>query len=63
MEAEHRVAFERLGYGTSLEEYQTVHFSLMAISQLKAKLQGYILVNEMAEESAETDKNLEGVQI
>lgn len=63
IEAEHHAAFDNMGYGATLEEYQTVHFSLMAITQLKARLNGYILVNEMAEESTETDKNLEDVQI
>jgi len=63
IEVEHHAAFERLGYGATLSDYQTVHFSLMAIEQLRAKLQGYVMLNEMAEENAETDKNMEDVQI
>lgn len=36
------LAFERLPYGATLEQYQTVHYEFKALKDLRAALQKYI---------------------
>jgi len=63
MKQDCHTAFSSMTYGAKIEEYQAVHFSLMAIDQFIAKLEGYVIANEVAEKNEEVDKKMEGVQI
>lgn len=54
-EAAYFEALKRLEFGTKLEEYQTIHFGLKAVMELKLKLEAF--VQEAAIVSAQDDRD------
>jgi hypothetical protein len=56
-------AFESLTYGTTMEEYQTIHFANMALKQFLQLLTDYINADEFESRQEDIDKNTEDVLV